>query len=730
MTGTTTSRAPPLHSHASETDQTTNKRLDVIEERLGKIDNSNAEIISLLRTIISAVKPNTTGKEGRESASAVRSADEAAAAGDHSQQRGRKRVADAADNEEKACSPEDGTVEEHPTKKRKAFEPSHTGNAGSKVNEPVNTNKKLNSRAEEGACELKDTKRSSSNEDDNDEVIETKSNAAIDTVAISTRTKLNSRTEEGVCEIKDTKMIKQLSNGSKEKSPNKDDNDEIIMDTKSNATMNKLSNGLKKKVVTRSASSSREKTVSRGTPSDDVTGDNNKPKLRQRQQQEQEQHSDEKNVREKRNKETTAAGAVGAAASSKSNPRRVNESAARDSLETVSYSITSASSTDVSSGGSVSSRSEMSSDDHDDDDGEEGDENNGIEKKHKRVRDRGSMVRKKSPTRSESTSRSGRAHKKAIDENGDGVADMSSFRREFEEEKERVFDLIPLNVKKRFRQFAFAKRRKVFHPVLELSPYDVAPGPMRQKCIAMMICEKTKKTPSDPFMKRLVYWYGNTWTDNDESSFSFLPKTHLKTLKDGLALGLDKPPPVLLRKIDCGKKLTEVEQFRIRALEQFKVDRGLAPEQRIRWMMQFKEDYEWREEEEERRRLCNDNSGTTRSQRKGRQQNQSRKNNDNEHDDDGDDDDDSDDDTVDEEEKAKVLQYLPLEVKSGFGQQGFSKWRKTYLPILEISPFDVGSTTIVHGQWMDMFNEKRRLGRPVTTRLIFWYGSHRRIIAF
>jgi hypothetical protein len=56
-----------------------------------------------------------------------------------------------------------------------------------------------------------------------------------------------------------------------------------------------------------------------------------------------------------------------------------------------------------------------------------------------------------------------------------------------------------------------------------------------------------------------------------------------------------------------------------------------------------------------------------------------------------------------EEEKARILEEVPDENKSKWGQVGFAKWGKEWLPCLIVGPYDVGPTSTMRVQWMHMF---------------------------
>jgi hypothetical protein len=57
-------------------------------------------------------------------------------------------------------------------------------------------------------------------------------------------------------------------------------------------------------------------------------------------------------------------------------------------------------------------------------------------------------------------------------------------------------------------------------------------------------------------------------------------------------------------------------------------------------------------------------------------------------------------------DKNKVMSLIPSFVKNEFQSIGFAKWKKFYLPVIQVSPYDVQLAT-VREQWMNMFEEVR-----------------------
>jgi len=159
--------------------------------------------------------------------------------------------------------------------------------------------------------------------------------------------------------------------------------------------------------------------------------------------------------------------------------------------------------------------------------------------------------------------------------------------KKFEKEKQATLSKIPEYIKKDFRQIGFTKWGKQMLPVIELGPYDVEPGCVRNQWIKMFTnCTRSKRNPS-----RLVMWYGTVW-ENRSEAYSFVAKTKVTSYEAGKAKGYHKLPSTLHRKISEGKELTEKEKFYVQGLDQMKKDVELPSDQRIQWMSRFTENYE------------------------------------------------------------------------------------------------------------------------------------------
>mmetsp|Transcript_20040 Transcript_20040/g.55306 ORF Transcript_20040/g.55306 Transcript_20040/m.55306 type:complete len:656 (+) Transcript_20040:54-2021(+) len=77
-----------------------------------------------------------------------------------------------------------------------------------------------------------------------------------------------------------------------------------------------------------------------------------------------------------------------------------------------------------------------------------------------------------------------------------------------------------------------------------------------------------------------------------------------------------------------------------------------------------------------------------------------------------------------EVDKEEILRLVPPDIQKMWGQVGFAKWNKSYLPALNLCPYDVPPGP-VRQMWMDMFEKMRKNGHPLEkmSYLVYWYGS-------
>ena len=92
-------------------------------------------------------------------------------------------------------------------------------------------------------------------------------------------------------------------------------------------------------------------------------------------------------------------------------------------------------------------------------------------------------------------------------------------------------------------------------------------------------------------MTHLVFWYGVKFEDRGQG-FSFVPYGKIMPYDEGERKGFNKIPKKIQTKIDKDQKLTKTEEQIKNGLRQIVSDMALEKVDRIKWMMNFKEDYE------------------------------------------------------------------------------------------------------------------------------------------
>ena len=99
-------------------------------------------------------------------------------------------------------------------------------------------------------------------------------------------------------------------------------------------------------------------------------------------------------------------------------------------------------------------------------------------------------------------------------------------------------------------------------------------------------------------MTRLVFWYGVKFEDRGQA-YSFFPESKIVNYKEGRRLGYCDTPKKIQRKVENISKLTKNEDQIQRGLIEIVSDMKRDKSDRIEWMMNWKEDYEYAEEEAE-----------------------------------------------------------------------------------------------------------------------------------
>jgi len=165
-------------------------------------------------------------------------------------------------------------------------------------------------------------------------------------------------------------------------------------------------------------------------------------------------------------------------------------------------------------------------------------------------------------------------------------------KSDFENYKSTILSKVPKAVKCRFRQGGFSRWGKDWLPILELGPFDVEPGPVRDMWLDMF--DNTQENGRD--MTRLVFWYGVKYEDRSQA-YSFVPSTKITPYEEGEQNGYTRMPKKIQKKVEKKQKLTKTEEQIKRGLKEIMADMEREEGDRAAWMMQFQEDYELAEED-------------------------------------------------------------------------------------------------------------------------------------
>jgi len=131
-------------------------------------------------------------------------------------------------------------------------------------------------------------------------------------------------------------------------------------------------------------------------------------------------------------------------------------------------------------------------------------------------------------------------------------------------------------------------------PVLEIGPFDVEPGPVRDMWMDMY--NNTRKSGRE--MTRLVFWYGVKFEDRGQA-YSFIPSKNIISYEEGQEKGYCEMPRKLRKKVADKKKLSKTEEQIRRGLKEITEDMQRPKSERIKWMMKFHEDWELPDVDEE-----------------------------------------------------------------------------------------------------------------------------------
>ena len=157
-----------------------------------------------------------------------------------------------------------------------------------------------------------------------------------------------------------------------------------------------------------------------------------------------------------------------------------------------------------------------------DDDDESGAESRGSSKRSKSSKASKSSSKKKSKKakRKAKKKKKRKAREMAdldasdADDGGGGSSDLNGMSREearemFVRERDEILSQIPKDAKDRFRECGFATWGKVVYPIIEIGPYDISPGDLRDQWFAMfenVSCRASSVFFCSCFVHAYYYW--------------------------------------------------------------------------------------------------------------------------------------------------------------------------------------------------------------------------------
>jgi len=175
----------------------------------------------------------------------------------------------------------------------------------------------------------------------------------------------------------------------------------------------------------------------------------------------------------------------------------------------------------------------------------------------------------------------------------------AQLKRAFEQERDEILASIPEEYKKMFGQIGFTKWSKALIPVVILNPYHLPGGPdgaVRNQWLAMY--EKLRAQNRLESMSYVVYFYG---ADDPGIYYGFVQQklfTPYEREKSKGTKSVHKLPEKIKKKIDSGAPLSTKDKSTQRGYDEMEEDLLKSPEDRIRGITEFLEEYELRAEEE------------------------------------------------------------------------------------------------------------------------------------
>jgi len=140
--------------------------------------------------------------------------------------------------------------------------------------------------------------------------------------------------------------------------------------------------------------------------------------------------------------------------------------------------------------------------------------------------------------------------------------------------KDKVLACIPDSIQKNFNQVGFFDASEYHFPVLALGPFDIPPGPVRNKWL-----EKANTSLG-------IYYFGQT---DAELAYDLIPVESFIPFYEGVQKNLHVIPAGITDKTDAGQELSPFEEVLVDGLKKINLEATSAPGDRCHPLKSFEE---------------------------------------------------------------------------------------------------------------------------------------------
>jgi len=126
-------------------------------------------------------------------------------------------------------------------------------------------------------------------------------------------------------------------------------------------------------------------------------------------------------------------------------------------------------------------------------------------------------------------------------------------------ERDIVLHTLNSQIKDDFRKLGFVKLDGFFIPVIQLSPYDISCGRVRDKWLSLF-CNNIVEG-KDEILPRIVHWYGSYEIKGGQAAFSLVRKSDIIDFDDGKKKGYLETPIDVQEKLDRKDALTPMDKM-------------------------------------------------------------------------------------------------------------------------------------------------------------------------